>query len=114
MFGLVADKVVSSRLIRVQFVQVMRAEAAQLRRLERAHGVDLTAYAHHGPAAGRAAAPDPRREYIGLAVAAALRSLRLPYNAEPGVGVVVCDADDITNWAQRRCDCPSSPSSSAN
>lgn len=80
----------------------MRAEAAQLRRLERAHGVDLTAYAHHGPAAGRAAAPDPRREYIGLAVAAALRSLRLPYNAEPGVGVIVCDADDITTWAQRR------------
>lgn len=70
--------------------------------MERAHGVDLTAYAQHGPAAGRAAAPDPRQEYIGLAAASGLRSLRLPFHAEPGVGVIVCDADDITNWAQKR------------
>jgi hypothetical protein len=79
-----------------------KQDARVVRRLERAYSVDLSAFARTD-SAGRTATPDARAEYVGLAATSALRSLRLHFTLEAGVGVLICEPDSIAAWVRKRC-----------
>ena len=68
-----------------------------VKRLERVYGVDLSMYSHPPQVA------NPRTAYAtGLAAVSSLRSLRVKYTIEPNVGVMICEADDISSWIAYR------------
>ena len=88
-------------------MQAEERELEAIRQLERLHNIDLQAFsAPPAGAPGGAAGSNVVHASVvhtGLAVASALRQLKLKYSATPAVGVLVCEPQDITAWVARRC-----------
>jgi hypothetical protein len=81
---------------------VQASQASRLRRLQRQHGIDLSAVTITPSNSAASSANNLRGELVGFAAASALRSLKVPHIVEAASGVLVCDAEDLSAWSHRR------------
>jgi hypothetical protein len=80
-------------------------EARLVKQLERSFGIHLReALLPPRPLlGGDGAQVDAGTRYTGLAVASALKTLRVGCTMEGMVGIIICEAKDLTAWLVRRC-----------
>jgi hypothetical protein len=81
------------------------SESRLVKELERSHGIHLreVLLPPRPLLGGTGAEIDAGTRYTGLAVANALRTLRVACTVEGMVGIIICEAKDLTAWLVRRC-----------